>query len=98
MTARVVWHPAAADEFISAVEWYEQQRPGLGSEFAAACRSALALIRDQPQAFRHVQGEVRRVLLRRFPYAIFYRAREAELLVIAVMHERRDPRRWQERR
>ncbi len=77
--------------------WYEQQRPGLGTEFAAACRSALAVIRDRPQVFRLVHGDVRRVLLRRFPYAIFYRYREAELLVVAVMHERRDPRRWQER-
>jgi len=37
-------------------------------------------------------------MLRRFPYAIFYRSREAELLILAVMHERRDPRRWRERR
>ena len=98
MTERVVWHPAAAEEFIGAVEWYEQQRPGLGGEFAAACHSALALIGAQPHAFRLVHAEVRRVMLRRFPYAIFYRSREAELLVIAVMHERRDPRRWRERR
>ena len=97
MTARLVWHPTAADEFVRAVAWYEQQRPGLGSEFAAACRSALALIRDQPHAFRRVHGDVRRVMLRRFPYAIFYRSRDAELLVIAVMHERRDPRLWRER-
>jgi plasmid stabilization system protein ParE len=98
VTARLVWHPAAVDEFLAAVGWYEQQRPGLGTEFAAACRSALAVIRDRPQVFRLVHGDVRRVLLRRFPYAIFYRYREAELLVVAVMHERRDPRRWQERR
>ena len=97
MTAQLVWHPAAADEFVSAVAWYEQQRPGLGSEFAASCRSALAVIRDQPHAFRRVHGDIRRVILRRFPYAIFYRSREAELLVIAVMHERRDPRRWRDR-
>jgi len=97
VTARLVWHPAAADEFVGAVAWYEQQRPGLGSEFSAACRSALALIQDQPQVFRRVHGDVRRVMLRRFPYAIFYRSREAELLVIAVMHERRDPRLWRER-
>lgn len=98
MTVPLVWHPAAADEFVGAVAWYEQQRPGLGGEFAAACHSALALIQDQPHAFRRVHGEVRRVILRRFPYAIFYRSRETELLVLAVMHERRDPRRWRERR
>ena len=98
MTAQLVWHPAAVEEFVGAVGWYEQQRSGLGTGFATACRSALALIQDRPQVFRLVHGNVRRVLLRRFPYAIFYRYREAELLVVAVMHERRDPRRWQTRR
>jgi plasmid stabilization system protein ParE len=97
VTSRLVWHPAAADEFVGAVAWYEQQRSGLGSEFAAACRSALALIQDRPEVFRRVHGDVRRVILRRFPYAIFYRSRGAELLVVAVMHERRDPRLWRER-
>jgi len=48
----------------------------------------LALIQDRPQMLRLVHGNVRRVLLRRFPYAIFYRHRESELLVLAVMHER----------
>jgi plasmid stabilization system protein ParE len=98
VTVPLVWHPAAVDEFLGAVTWYEQQRPTLGAEFADACRAALALIQDRPQAFRIMRGDVRRVLLRRFPYAIFYRYREAELLVVAVMHERRDPRRWQDRR
>jgi len=97
MKLRLVWHPAAAEEFVTAVGWYEQQRPRLGTEFAAACRSAMALLQDQPLAFRIAHGDVRRVLLRRFPYAIFYRHRESELLIVAVMHERRDPRQWQQR-
>ena len=98
MRARVVWHGAAVEEFLAAVGWYEQQRLGLGADFSAACHAVVALIEDQPKAFRLVHGDVRRVLLRRFPYAIFYRYRESELFVIAVMHERRDPHRWQERR
>ena len=88
MRAELVWHPSAVDELLTAVRWYEEQRPGLGTEFAAACRSMLALIQDRPQMLRLVHGNVRRVLLRRFPYAIFYRHRESELLVLAVMHER----------
>ena len=74
MTTRLLWHPAAVDEFVGAVGWYEEQRPGLGTAFAAACRSALALIQDRPEVFRLVHRDVRRVLLRRFPYAIFYRS------------------------
>jgi plasmid stabilization system protein ParE len=97
VTSQLVWHPDAADELVRAVAWYDEQRSGLGAEFAAACRSALTLKQDQPTAFRRLHGDVRRVMLRRFPYAIFYRVRETELLVIAVMHERRDPRPWRDR-
>jgi plasmid stabilization system protein ParE len=95
---RLSWHPSAVDEFVAAAEWYRNQLPSLEAEFLTACRAALSLIQEHPKAFRVVHGEVRRVLLRRFPYALFYRYWEPELLVIAVMHEQRDPRTWQERR
>lgn len=98
MKVHAVWHELAIEEFLSAVQWYEDQRSGLGTEFEFACRAAIALIEQHPLSFPVVHGEVRRVVLRRFPYMIFYRSREEELVIVAVMHERRDPRRWRSRR
>lgn len=98
MKLHAVWHELAIQEFLSAVKWYDDQRSGLGTEFELACRAAIALIEQHPLSFPIVHREVRRVVLRRFPYTIIYRAREAELVVVAVMHERRDPRRWRSRR
>jgi plasmid stabilization system protein ParE len=53
---------------------------------------------EYPLAHPRVHGEARRALVRRFPYAIYFRAMSDEVVVLAVMHGRRFPRRWRLRR
>ena len=98
MTAGVVWRPQAVEELLAAIAWYDKQQTGLGEQFASACRATLDLLRARPDLFAPVHGPIRRVLLRRFPYAIMYLAEGTDLVVLAVMHERRDPRSWRRRR
>jgi plasmid stabilization system protein ParE len=50
-----------------------------------------------PGAHPIIRGQTRRALVRRFPYAVFYVLDPDVVAVTAVMHGRRDPRRWQER-
>jgi len=98
VTAGVVWRPQAADEFLTAFAWYEAQQLGLGQQFATACSRAIELLRARPELFATVHGPIRRVILRRFPYAIFYLVEAAQVVVLAVMHERRNPLSWRGRR
>lgn len=98
MTPRLVFRPQAEAEVLDARAWYEEQRPGLGQTFAAAVDRALAGIVQNPLAYPCVHGETRRALVQRFPYAIYFRVVSDELVVLAVMHGRRLPRRWQSRR
>ncbi|MBI3455742.1 MAG: type II toxin-antitoxin system RelE/ParE family toxin [Candidatus Rokubacteria bacterium] len=98
MTPRLVFRPQAESELLDARGWYEEQRPGLGRTFAAAVETALAGIVQNPLAYPRVHGETRRALVRRFPYAIYFRATSDELVVLAVIHGRRLPRRWRSRR
>jgi plasmid stabilization system protein ParE len=44
-----------------------------------------------------VYRDVRKALVRRFPYAIFYRVRNARVVVLAVFHSKRDPNIWKSR-
>lgn len=53
---------------------------------------AISLVQKQPLAFRLVHRTFRRVLLRRFPYALFYQFEEDRIVVVAVLHQARDPR------
>jgi len=98
VTPRFVVRPQAEAELLDARNWYEEERPGLGEAFATEVDTLLARIIQAPLAYPRVQGETRRALLRRFPYAIYFHAAADEIVVLAVIHGRRHPRRWQSRR
>ncbi len=98
MQPRLLLEDEARADLAEAFTWYEEQRPGLGSEFLAEVAVVLESIERSPAAYAVVRGETRRALVRRFPYAVFYVNDPDVVAVTAVMHGRRDPRRWQERR
>ena len=93
----VIVRPAAEADIADAFHWYEEQRAGLGNEFRAQLRIAFDAISKNPLLFRVVHRNTRRYLVRRFPYAIYYRVFPDKVVVIACMHGRRNPRRWQSR-
>ncbi|MBL8897036.1 MAG: type II toxin-antitoxin system RelE/ParE family toxin [Planctomycetes bacterium] len=86
---RVLFRPEARDEAKEAARWYEHRVEGLGAEFRRALDAAVSAALRAPQEFPRVEGEVRRCLLRRFPYSLLFRVHGEVLLVVAVMHHRR---------
>ena len=97
MTRRLVLRPAAEDEVRDAHDWYEQRRVGLGAEFIACIDSASEWIVRSPEEHPVVHRDVRRFLVRRFPYGVFYLIESDAIVVLAVFHGRRDPTHWQRR-
>ena len=77
--------------------WYEQQRVGLGQEFLDRTLSVLQSLPDHPTQYPVVHNGVRRALLGRLPFGIFDNVENEFILIYAVMHARRHPRRWQGR-
>ena len=98
MTRRLVFRPEAEAELLEARAWYEAERAGLGAIFAAAIETTVTAILQNPLAYPRVKSDTRRAPVRRFPYAVYFRALNDEILVLAVMHGRRNPRRWRSRR
>jgi plasmid stabilization system protein ParE len=98
MTPRLLLRSEAREDIREAFAWYEERSTGLGFGFLRSLRAALAPIARSPQQFPVVLDDIRRARLRRFPYSVFYVALPELTSVIAVMHDRRDPRRWHERR
>ncbi len=80
-----------------AFEWYERQRNGLGQAFLEEIGKTLSLIQAFPSADPHMYKTCRRTLSRRFPYAIYYVHEHSDIVVIAVLHQRRHPQHWQGR-
>lgn len=87
----------AAEDITEAAVWYEQRSQGLGAEFIRAIDTCLALIARNPLAFPVVYREARMALPRRFPYKVIYQAKAEAIIVVAVMHAHRHPKRWQKR-
>jgi plasmid stabilization system protein ParE len=98
MTPPLLLRPEATAEIQDAFGWYERQRLGLGGEFLQAVRETLRGIEQAPLQYPKIRGEVRRALLRRFPYSILYVAEKERTVVFSCFHGKRDPRRWQSRR
>jgi plasmid stabilization system protein ParE len=96
MTHRFV--DEALAEFVAAGRYYNRQVPGLGDAFVAEIERGIEVILHGPTVWRVVEDDVRRYLIRRFPYGIYYSI-EGEIVVIwAVMHLHRNPDYWQGRR
>ena len=79
-----------ADYFI----WYNGQRDGLGEEFLAAVDTVFDTIEHYPEIFARMHGEVRRAVLSRFSYAVFYRIESKRIVVLTVLHKARDSKAW----
>ena len=89
--------PAAAADVEDVYRWYERQQVGLGDEFLAAANAVMKSVVAHPLRFPIVHRLTRRAHIRRFPYGLYYRIVEDQIVVVACMHARRDPRRWQSR-
>lgn len=89
--------PDAERDVAEAYRWYEEQRGGLGADFVLCVEEGLAKIKRTPATYPLVYKNVHRLLIRRFPYGIFYVVEPALIVVLAVFHERRDPAGWQTR-
>ena len=93
----VIFTQAARGELIDAQDWYEREATGLGSRFRQAIDALIDRMSDNPREFPIVFKNVRRALLRRFPYSLFFVVEDDTLIVIACFHASRDPSRWQKR-
>jgi len=78
----------------ASAQYYEDQLTGLGHEV----ERAIDVIRPHPDSGSSMPRNIRRKLLRHFPFALLYRITPDEIIVLAVMHQHRKPGYWKERR
>jgi len=97
MSLPVVLRREARAEFDEAIDWYERSKAGLGVEFAERVQVALDRIAASPEAPPVVYRDVRKALVRQFPYSSMYRIRADRIVVLAVFHNRRNPKIWKTR-
>ncbi|MBI4478409.1 MAG: type II toxin-antitoxin system RelE/ParE family toxin [Acidobacteria bacterium] len=94
---RLRFSPAAEADIRDSYTWYRGRSRELAAAFRSSLDDCMERIGKNPLAYPRVHGEVRRALLRHFPYCVFYVVRESEVGVLGVFHGHRDPTTWQSR-
>jgi plasmid stabilization system protein ParE len=89
--------PEAEVDVSDAAAWHEERWTGLGDEFLDELDVVLQRVIKSPLQFPKIQHTVRRALLRRFPYSVYFDVTRESVELIAVLHQRRDPRTWEQR-
>ncbi len=86
----------ASVELTDAVDYYEDQRPGLGYEFLSEVEAAIDKIMQFPDAWTPLTKRIRRILLKRFPFGLLYNVQDDTVIIVAVMDLRRNPAHWKD--
>ncbi len=94
MTLGVILRPRAERDIEVARKWYDAQQVGLGEAFLSAVQERLEAIRRFPESCPEIHKIVRRAMVRRFPYLIFYLLTLDRIVVLAVLHTSRNPANW----
>jgi len=90
VTLRLVVRPLAEQDLVETQRWYEEQRPGLGDEFRLTVDRLVGRIIERPQLYPEVYRSVRRAVVRRFPYLLYYVVTSDAIVLLACLHGKRD--------
>jgi plasmid stabilization system protein ParE len=91
MIRRVIIRAEAKRDLREAKSWYQNISPELRRDFVHRIDDAITLAQERPLAFQIVHRTFRRILVHRFPYALFYHVGEDRIVIVAVLHQARDP-------
>lgn len=97
MKLPIVLRAEAEAEFDDSFDWFNAQRTGRGLEFAAAIQNVFNAITINPLIGPVIFADIRKCVVRRFTFNVYYRPHFDRIEVIAVFHTSRDPAIWKGR-
>lgn len=88
---------AAAEDVAAAYDWYASQDRQVALRFRAAFDRCVFKVLAEPHSYEVLHRGVRRALLERFPYGVFFRVAGDDVVIVACLHLRRQPTIWRAR-
>ena len=83
----------ARSELYDIIRWYDKKHQGLGQEFLLCVEDSIAKIQRNPKAYSEMDPGVRRILIRRFPYGIYYIIGRDGIVILSIWGTRQKPKR-----
>ena len=97
MSYKLTFRPEAEIDLEKSAKWYELQKKNLGFDFLNEVEKKCSVIENTPLIFEEVYKKLRRVVIDRFPFNIFYLVEGNSIIIVAVIHGSRHPKKWQKR-
>ncbi len=94
---RLIFHPAALQEYADAVNYYAQIRIDLAQTFINHVENTVNQIRESPNRYPVLKKDIRKAFIQKFPYTLLYRFENETILIFALMHHSRKPGYWLKR-
>ena len=93
----MIIRPEAKADLLDIFRWYQEQRQGLGHDFKLCVDEVISKIQRNPLTHKKIFQNVRRSITKRFPFGVFYLVEGEKIIILAVLHARRDPAKWKNR-
>ncbi len=97
MRHQIILRAEAEQDLEEAYTWYEARSTGLGFEFLQCIDACIKSIECHPEMYPVVYKQLRRGVVRRFPFVVLYVTRQDSISIMAIFHAARDPKKWKER-
>ena len=97
MKKQISFHPDVTDDIKGSYTWYEEKVKGLGDKFLNELEDGYLSIQRFPDTWANFQYGFKRYILNKFPFSILYKVSSKQILIIAIMHNSRNPNYWKER-
>jgi len=81
----------AIEDLLKVTAWYEEKQNGLGKEFLNCFEEGLKFISEFPESSPVVYNEIRRKILKRFPYSIYYITLNKKIIILRIINQKRNP-------
>lgn len=98
MALRIIVKPIAEIDLQTAVKWYVLENEKLAERFLFEFRDAVLVVSKTPFGFQKRHKSVRAFALKKFPYNVYYILEKETLFVIAILHQKRNPKLWKKRK
>ena len=85
-------------EYLEALVWYLERELEVADRFADEVARVLASIGENPRLWPEIEPGFRRALLRGFPYSLIFSIESDRAFVLAVVHHKREPGYWRDRK
>ena len=98
MLAELVFRPVVKQELDEIVSYYEVRKAGLGLLLLDVLDLLLRRIQDNPLQFQVRHKSIRKASLKDFPYNVYFRVHKNQIVILAVLHQKRNPKIWKRRK